>query len=109
MKPQILCSPGGQAARAGALQPGEEKAPRRPYSGLPVPEGAYSKAGVGLFIRAGSNKMMKNCFKLEECRFRLDIRKEFITVREVRLYNRWPSEVGGAPPWKRSRPGWRGL
>jgi len=25
--------------RAGGLQPGEEKALRRPYSGLPVPEG----------------------------------------------------------------------
>lgn len=31
----LLCR---QVERAGALQPGEEKAPRRPYSGLPVPE-----------------------------------------------------------------------
>ena len=69
MKPQILCSPGGQAMRAGALQPGEEKAPRRPYSGLPVPEGAYRKAGVGLFIRAGSDGMRGNSFKLTESRY----------------------------------------
>jgi len=31
---------GGKAGRAGAVQPGEEKAVGRPYCGLPVPEGA---------------------------------------------------------------------
>jgi len=66
MKPQILCSPGGQAARAGALQPGEEKAPRRPYSGLPVPEGAYRKAGEGLLLRPCSDRTMGSGFKVEE-------------------------------------------
>ena len=29
----------GQTEIVGALQPREEKAPRGPYSGLPVPEG----------------------------------------------------------------------
>jgi len=29
---------GGQAERAGALQPEEEKAPGGPYGGLPVPD-----------------------------------------------------------------------
>ena len=29
----------GQAERVKAIQPGEEKAPRRPHSGLPIPEG----------------------------------------------------------------------
>ena len=38
----------GQANRAGALEPGEEKALRRPYSCLPVSEGAYRKAGERL-------------------------------------------------------------
>ena len=75
----------GQAEGAGAFQPKEKRALRRLYSSLQGPEGTYRKAGVGLFIRAGSNKMRKNGFKLEEGRFRLDIRKEFITVREVRL------------------------
>jgi len=41
----------GQAGRAGAHQPGEKKAQRRPYSCLPVPEGACRKAGEGLLIR----------------------------------------------------------
>jgi len=42
---------------------------------LPVPEGAYRKAGKTLFRRAYSDRMRRNSFKLEECRFRLDIGK----------------------------------
>ena len=30
----------GQAEKAEAIQPGEEEAPRRPHSGLPVPKGS---------------------------------------------------------------------
>jgi len=42
--------------RAGAVQLKEEKAPGRPYCGLPVPEGAYKKAGEGLFTRVWSDR-----------------------------------------------------
>ena len=41
----------GQAERAGALQPGEEKALRRPYSGLSVPEGGLRKSWGGTFCK----------------------------------------------------------
>ena len=73
-------------------------------------KGAYRKAGVGLFIRACSDRMRGNGFKLEEGKFRLDIRKKFFTVRMVRHWNRLPSEVVNAPlPCKHSSPGWMGL
>ena len=70
---------------------------RRPYSSLPVSEGTYRKAGEGLFIRACSNRTKGNGFKLEEGRFRLDIRNKFFTVKAVRHWNRLPSEAVNAP------------
>jgi len=47
-------------------------------------KGAYRKAGVGLFIRACSDRMRGNSFKLGKDRFALNIRKKLFTVRIVR-------------------------
>ena len=59
--------------------------------------GPYRKAREGLFIRACSDRTRGNGFKLEEGKFRLDIRKKFFTVRVVRPWNRLLSKVVNAP------------
>jgi len=41
--------------------------------------------------------MRENGFKMEEGRFRPDIRREFFTVRMVSHWNRLPGEVVDAP------------
>jgi len=55
----------GQDERSGALQPGE-KVPGQPCSSLPRPEGAYTKSGEELLVRAHSNRTIGDRFKLEE-------------------------------------------
>ena len=87
----------GKAERVGAVQPGQERASGRPYCNLPVPEGAYRKAGEELFTRACRERTRGNGFKLKEGRFRLDIRKKFFTMRVVRHRHRLSREAVDAP------------
>jgi len=42
-------------------------------------------------------------YKLEESRFRLDMKKKFFTVRVVRHWNRLPSEVVSVPSLEASK------
>ncbi|GAB0177097.1 hypothetical protein GRJ2_000174900 [Grus japonensis] len=60
-------------------------------------KGTYKKAGEGLFTQACSDRRMSNGLKLEEGRFRLDVRKKFFPVRVVRHWKKLPREVVEAP------------
>ncbi len=86
---------GGVPAYSRGLELGDLKGD--PIAAFQYLKGAYMKAGEGFFIRACSDRMRGNGSKLEEGRFRLDIRKKFFTVRSVRHCNRLSSEAVDAP------------
>jgi len=62
-----------------------------------VPKGAYKKSGDKFFSRVCCDRTRGNGFKLREGRFRLDIRKKFLTMRVVKHWNRWSREAVDVP------------
>ena len=56
-------------------------------------KGSYSKEGDRLFSRVCSDRLRGNGFRLNEGRFKLDIRKKSFTVRVERHWHRLPTDV----------------
>jgi len=53
--------------------------------------------GEGLLARVCGDGTRRNGSKLKEGRFRLDIRKKFLTMRVVKHWHRLPKEAVAAP------------
>jgi len=60
-------------------------------------QGACRKDGDRLFSRAYCGRTRGSGFKLEEGRFRLDIRKKFFIMMVVRHWKKLPEEMVDAP------------
>jgi len=67
---------------------------QRPFSTQRGPSGKLRR---DFFIRAGRDRASGNGFKLEEGRFRLDIRKKFFSLGVVRYWKKLSSETVVAP------------
>jgi len=67
------------------------------YDGFLVPEGALQESWERNFVMVGSNRTRGNSFKLEQGRFKLNIRKKLFTVRVVGHWDRLPGEAVDAP------------
>jgi len=66
-------------------------------------KGAHKPDGDKLISRACCDRTRGNGCKLKEGRFKLDVRKKFLTVKVVKHWHRLPREVADAPSLETSK------
>ena len=73
-------------------------------------KGCHIQEGQDLFSILPECRTRNNGLKLQEARFHLDIRKNFLTVRAVRQWIQLPREVVALlPHWRPSRGSWTSI
>ncbi|RMC07014.1 hypothetical protein DUI87_16467 [Hirundo rustica rustica] len=60
-------------------------------------KGGCGQLGVGLFLQATTDRARGHSLKLQQGRYRLDIRKKFLTERLIKYWNGLPGEVVESP------------
>ena len=60
-------------------------------------KGCHTEEGQDLFSILPECRTRDHGLKLQEARFWLDVRKDFLTVRAVQQWNQLPREVVGSP------------
>lgn len=86
------------------VQPGEEKAPEKPYGNFQHLKGATRGLEKDFWKEHVVIREEGNGFKLKDGKFRLDVRKKFYTVAAMRHWQGLPEKLPHF--WKCSRPRW---
>ena len=79
--------------KLGLFSVGKRKLQEDVMAAFQYLKGGYKKEGDRIFSRICCDRTRGNGFKVTEGRFRLDIRKGFLTLRLVRHWHRLPREV----------------
>ena len=87
----------GQAERAEADQPGEEKALWKPESSLSVPKGVYKKGGGRLFSMVSCDRTRGNDFKLKRGQIQVGCKENVFSSESVEALSQVTQRCDGVP------------
>lgn len=82
---------------ARLVEPGEEMALGEPDSSFQYLWRGYQEDGAWLFTAVRGGRMRDSCHQLKQGKFKLHVRKSFLTVRAIKQWNKLPSEAVQSP------------